>query len=60
MISQEETVVLSAQTPTEYYFLSLLCAHTCKHMRIKAAHSVKMQKNLFALIHGIKCCLQDK
>lgn len=57
MISQKNSVVLSAQIHTlntEYYFLSLLCMHTCKHMRIKTAHSAKMQKNLFffALICG--------
>lgn len=50
MISQKGTAVSSAQTLTlnvEYYFSSLLCMHTCKHMRIKAAHSKYAEKSLF-------------
>lgn len=61
MISEMDSIVLSAQIHTlntEYYFLSLLCMHTCKHMRIKTAHSAKMQKNLFFFctdLWQIKC-----
>lgn len=50
MISQKEIVVLSAQNHTlntEYHFLSLLCMHTCKHMRIKEAHCKNAEKSLF-------------